>query len=102
MLLITDLQYTCPTPIQEAVARGFEKEMSRLGQDDCYFKSISVDLQRKRDFLAKVLTEVGMKPVIPEGGYFMMADWSSLADKIDLSSETDSARDYRYNRERVR
>ena len=96
---MTDLQYTCPTPIQEAVARGFEKEMSRLGQDDCYFKSISVDLQRKRDFLAKVLTEVGMKPVIPEGGYFMMADWSSLADKIDLSSETDSARDYRYNRE---
>ena len=44
---MTDLQYTCPTPIQEAVARGFEKEMSRLGQDDCYFKSISVDLQRK-------------------------------------------------------
>ena len=99
---MTDLQYTCPTPIQEAVARGFEKEMRRLGQDDCYFKSISVDLQRKRDFLAKVLTEVGMKPVIPEGGYFMMADWSGLADKIDLSSETDSARDYRYNRERVR
>ena len=22
--------YTCPTPIQEAVARGFEKEMARL------------------------------------------------------------------------
>merc|ERR1719273_2404058 len=26
--------YTCPTPIQEAVARGFEKEMSRLEQED--------------------------------------------------------------------
>lgn len=90
--------YTCPTPIQEAVARGFEKEMARLDQDDCYFKSISVDLQKKRDFLAKVLTEVGMKPVIPEGGYFMMADWSALADKIDLSSETDSARDYRFTK----
>ena len=24
--------YTCPTPIQEAVARGFEKEMARLDQ----------------------------------------------------------------------
>ena len=41
--------YTCPTPIQEAVARGFEKEMERLDKDDCYFKSISVDLQRKRE-----------------------------------------------------
>ena len=87
--------YTCPTPIQEAVARGFEKEMARMGSEECYFRSISVDLQRKRDYLAKVLTDVGMKPVIPEGGYFMMADWSELADKIDLSSETDTARDYR-------
>ena len=90
--------YTCPTPIQEAVARGFEKEMARLDQEDCYFRSISVDLQRKRDYLAKVLTEVGMKPVIPEGGYFMMADWSQLADKVDLSSETDAARDYRFTK----
>ena len=87
--------YACPTPIQEAVARSFEKELDRLDSPDCYFKTISVDLQKKRDFLAKVLTDVGMKPVIPEGGYFMMADWSDLADKIDLSSETDSARDYR-------
>ena len=71
---------------------------ARLDQEDCYFRSISVDLQRKRDYLAKVLTEVGMKPVIPEGGYFMMADWSQLADKVDLSSETDAARDYRFTK----
>ena len=72
--------------------------LARLDQEDCYFRSISVDLQRKRDYLAKVLTEVGMKPVIPEGGYFMMADWSQLADKVDLSSETDAARDYRFTK----
>ena len=87
--------YACPTPLQEAVARGFEKEIDRLGQDESYFKSISVDLKGKRDFLAEVLNDVGMNPVIPEGGYFMMADWSSLADKIDLSSEVDTQRDYR-------
>ena len=50
------------------------------------------------DYLAKVLTDVGMKPVIPEGGYFMMADWSQLADKIDLSSESDTARDYKFTK----
>jgi len=88
--------YACPTPIQEAVARGFEKELGRLGDKESYFKSISVDLKGKRDYLAEVLTDVGMKPVIPEGGYFMMADWSSLADKIDLSSEVDEQRDYRF------
>ena len=37
-----------------------------------------------------------MEPVIPEGGYFIMADWSKLADKIDLSSEKDEYADYRF------
>jgi kynurenine--oxoglutarate transaminase/cysteine-S-conjugate beta-lyase/glutamine--phenylpyruvate transaminase len=54
-----------------------------------------VDLASKRDFIAGVLREVGMKPVIPEGGYFIMANWSNLAAKIDLSSEQDAQRDYR-------
>jgi len=88
--------YACPTPIQEAVARAFELEMTRLNTPDCYFKSISVDLAAKRDFLARVLTEVGMKPVIPEGGYFIMANWKDLADRVDLSSEHDLQRDYRF------
>jgi DNA-binding transcriptional MocR family regulator len=87
--------YACPTPIQEAVARGFEKELARLESADCYFRSISVDLAGKRDFVVEMLDGVGMKPVVPEGGYFIMADWSSLADRVDLSSEVDIQRDYR-------
>ena len=70
--------------------------MTRLDQADCYFKSISVDLVHKRNFVVEMLEEVGMKPVVPEGGYFIMADWSSLAPKIDLSSESDAQRDYRF------
>jgi len=88
--------YACPTPIQEAVARGFEKEMGRLESEECYFRSISKDLASKRDFCVEMLEEVGMHPVVPEGGYFIMADWSSLTDRIDLSSETDPQRDYRF------
>ncbi len=72
--------YTCPTPIQEAVARGFELEYARMGKPECYFNSIAVDLQRKRDYIAKVLMDVGLTPVIPEGGYFIMADWSHLSE----------------------
>jgi len=30
--------YTCPTPIQEAVARGFELELARMDSPECYFK----------------------------------------------------------------
>lgn len=52
--------------------------MARLDKDDCYFNSISKELLAKRDFMAKFLCDVGMKPTIPEGGYFMIADWSPL------------------------
>jgi len=88
--------YACPTPLQEAVARAFEVELGRLASPDCYFTSISVDLARKRDYVVEMLEEVGMSPVVPEGGYFIMADWSALAGKVDLSSETDPQRDYRF------
>lgn len=88
--------YVCPTPLQEAVARAFELETARLDQPECYFNSISRDLERKRDNLVSTMVEVGMVPVIPEGGYFILADWSPLADKIDLSTESDSYADYRF------
>jgi kynurenine---oxoglutarate transaminase / cysteine-S-conjugate beta-lyase / glutamine---phenylpyruvate transaminase len=29
--------------------------------------------------MAKFLADVGMKPTIPDGGYFMIADWSALS-----------------------
>jgi hypothetical protein len=29
-----------------------------------------------------VLADVGMNPVIPEGGYFIMADWSKLGKNV--------------------
>ena len=68
--------YNCV--LQEAVARGFELELARLGQPESYFESLPKELEAKRDFMAKFLTDVGMIPTIPEGGYFMIADWSPL------------------------
>lgn len=70
--------YTCTTPIQEAIALGFEKEFPRLGQTDCYFVSLPKELEPKRNYMADFLREVGMNPTVPEGGYFMVADWTPL------------------------
>ncbi|KAI8518514.1 Kynurenine--oxoglutarate transaminase 3 [Branchiostoma belcheri] len=87
--------YTCPTPIQEAVARGFELEFSRMNSEECYFKALAEELKPKRDNMARILTEVGFKPVIPEGGYFMLAEISNM--KVDLSSEDpDQPYDYKF------
>jgi kynurenine--oxoglutarate transaminase/cysteine-S-conjugate beta-lyase/glutamine--phenylpyruvate transaminase len=71
--------------LQEATAIGFEKEMARLDRDECYFNSISTELVAKRDYMAKFLQDVGMEPTVPEGGYFMVADWSPLGNLPSFS-----------------
>ena len=56
--------------------------MARIDCPECFFNSIGPDLQKKRDAIAKVLEDIGLNPVVPEGGYFIMADWSKFADKV--------------------
>jgi len=65
--------------VQEAVAISFDTERQRLDSPECYHNSISIELGPKRDKMAKFLQEVGMVPTVPEGGYFMVADFSSLS-----------------------
>uniref|UniRef100_A0A3B5L0L6 Kynurenine--oxoglutarate transaminase 3 n=1 Tax=Xiphophorus couchianus TaxID=32473 RepID=A0A3B5L0L6_9TELE len=79
--------YTCPTPLQEAVAQGLLLNYKLMGQPDCYFSSLAEELEGKRDRLAAILQEAGMTPVIPEGGYFML-DLSHMGD--------DEAYDYKF------
>lgn len=61
------------------MARGLELELSRRNSPECYLTSLAEELRPKRDFMAKFLSDVGMKPTIPDGGYFMIADWSALS-----------------------
>jgi kynurenine--oxoglutarate transaminase/cysteine-S-conjugate beta-lyase/glutamine--phenylpyruvate transaminase len=100
--------------LQEAVAISFEKEIARLDQDECYFNCIPNDLEAKRDYMVEFLKDVGMEPTVPEGGYVVLADWSPLGNPrsiskrflflillnleslVDLSSEKDKYRDFRF------
>ena len=68
--------YTCPTPTQAAIAEAFEDEMSKRGTSECQFTSVAEELHGKRDRMASVLKSTGFEPVIPEGGYFMLADYT--------------------------
>lgn len=95
-LLHQNCVYTCSTPAQEAIAVGFESEVPKLGSKDCYWQELVDMLEPKRDRMVKFLSSVDMNPTIPEGGYFMVADFSKLADKVDLSGETDKQKDYRF------
>ncbi|CDQ87229.1 unnamed protein product, partial [Oncorhynchus mykiss] len=70
--------YTCPTPLQEAVAQGLLRDYELMGRPECYFSSLAVELEGKRDRMAAILQDVGMSPIIPEGGYFMCVDVTPL------------------------
>ena len=68
--------YVCA--LQEAVAVGLELELSRLGEKDCYYKTLPAELLPKRNRMIKLLSDVGMIPTIPDGSYFIIADFSNL------------------------
>lgn len=58
--------------------------------------TIAKNFEKKRDFLYKILSEVGFKPVVAHGGYFLIADWSEF--RVDLSQEQDEFPDFRFSK----
>ncbi|CAN9504432.1 unnamed protein product [Ophioblennius macclurei] len=90
--------YHCPTAAQEAVAQGFEREYQLFGTPESYFQQLPAMLHHKRKKLASCLQSAGLQPIMPEGGYFMVADISSIkVDFKDQSSEEDPY-DFRFVR----
>ncbi|CDW53628.1 Aminotran 1 2 and zf-Tim10 DDP domain containing protein [Trichuris trichiura] len=89
--------YTCNTAIQAAVANCFENQLKLYPTLDCYFLEMPRILQPKRDLLAEILLEGAFEPVIPEGGYFMVADYSKLKHHISQTTSDEPA-DYQFVR----
>jgi kynurenine--oxoglutarate transaminase/cysteine-S-conjugate beta-lyase/glutamine--phenylpyruvate transaminase len=65
--------FCAPTPLQVGVARAFA-----AGDKNGYFTDLPRMMQLKRDKLCAALQAVGMNPIVPEGGYFVLADTSRL------------------------
>ncbi|NXC25342.1 KAT1 transaminase, partial [Campylorhamphus procurvoides] len=86
--------YHCATIGQEAVAQGFQRELTLYGKPDSYFVQLPRELQRKRDMLVQSLVAVGMKPIIPEGTYFLVADISEFKSEVPDVPDSDEPYDY--------
>jgi aspartate/methionine/tyrosine aminotransferase len=65
------LTFATATPLQHAAAAGLRAPAS-------YFLDLRESYQAKRDLLAAGLDRVGLKPFIPQGTYFMLADQSGF------------------------
>jgi len=82
--------FSVSTPLQEATAIAFEQAASHQ-----YFENFMKDLERRRNLLGSVLDEVGLKPTIPDGSYFIMAETSAC--KVPATFQ-DRRRDYNFCR----
>lgn len=51
-----------------------------FGSPESYFQQLPALLHHKRKKLASCLQSVGLQPIMPEGGYFMVADISSISE----------------------
>lgn len=90
--------YTCPTPIQEAVAESFEYEIEKVGKEGSYWTDLKKSLAEKRDRMVGFLKEANMDPTVPEGGYFLLANTSSISSKFDFSQESGQTKDHKFVR----
>ncbi|KAF6729139.1 Kynurenine--oxoglutarate transaminase 1 [Oryzias melastigma] len=88
--------YHSATAAQEAVARGFEREYEVFGTPESYFQQLPAMLHSKRQKLAACLQSAGLNPIMPEGGYFMIADISSIEVDLNDESNKDEPRDFRF------
>lgn len=88
--------YALSTLLQEAIAVGLEKAMEPGSESSEYWCDLSGALQSKRDFMCASLRAAGMAPTVPQGGYFLVCNFSSLASKLHL--EGDESKDYLFAR----
>lgn len=69
---------------QEAVARAFERELELIeagrSEESYLLTGMAAELLPKRDRLATYLKRAGMNPIIPDAGYFMIADFSQFGN----------------------
>jgi kynurenine---oxoglutarate transaminase / cysteine-S-conjugate beta-lyase / glutamine---phenylpyruvate transaminase len=71
------VQYCVSSPTQKAIATILDEADKPYNGHSTYYEYVKHEYERKRDFLVKALTKAHLKPVIPEGGFFIIADTSA-------------------------
>src|SRR6058998_1050549 len=66
-----------PAPLQAAGAIG-------MAFDADYFNHLALDYRARRAVLVEALTEAGFEFAVPEGAYYILADFSKLSDLDDV------------------
>ena len=65
-----------PAPLQQAA-------VTALGLDEEYYETLRNDYSRRRHILLDALRSVGFRCYLPQGAYYIMADFSDIRDDMD-------------------
>jgi aspartate/methionine/tyrosine aminotransferase len=65
-----------PAPLQTAAAVG-------LAFDADYYNHLALDYRARRDVMVSALADAGFVFCVPEGAYYILADFSALSSKSD-------------------
>lgn len=69
--VVNDLLYICaPAPLQHGIGAG-------LGLPNAYYDEMRADYLTKRDMLADTLRKIGFTPYLPDGSYYMLAEFEA-------------------------
>lgn len=78
--VINDLLYICaPTPLQHGVLAAFDLPPQ-------YYEEMQQGYDRKLDMMASACTAIGMRPFLPQGAYYLLADLGELPFEDDLTA----------------
>uniref|UniRef100_A0A7E4VCK3 Aminotran_1_2 domain-containing protein n=1 Tax=Panagrellus redivivus TaxID=6233 RepID=A0A7E4VCK3_PANRE len=93
--------FTQVTPVQEAIARGFEAELDLIEagktSESYLLHGLPSQLEALRDKLVASCRSAGLKPIVPQAGYFLIADFSSFDGPFKTDPSPDPL-DFRFVR----
>src|SRR5882724_1097877 len=77
------------TPMQIAFAMALEYELQVWNTPQSYIRFLRNHITRVRNKLLDILNSIGAEAIPPKAGYFILANFTNIINKIDLSNETD-------------
>lgn len=93
--------FTCSTPIQEAIAAAFEKELDLFTSDrnqSYLLTGLPNELRTKCERMYKMLDEGGFEPIMPDAGYFMIARFGKIDGPFKAPDASNDPMDFRFVR----
>jgi aminotransferase len=81
---LCDNIYVCaPAPLQQGVAEAIEM----YGDD--FYANLNTMYEKKRNFICSALAKLGLEVMVPQGAYYVMADFAKRFPGIDSKSFVD-------------